>query len=230
MKKLLVIGFITVMSIGLVGCGKKTEVAETKEVTTELSTVDNESTTEELTTEEKVEKEDKTTEQTTEKAQDKKTTEKKTDNNITEKKTDNKKAIEQKTTVNNTTGNNTTNTTSTSGNTNATQTTTTTDKKQQTTECQHNWVEQTKTVHHDAVYDWVITKPADVYYWRGDCCGGVWYHNYNDDPHASLGQTTGSSGQWIKTPAEGGYMEVQAAYDEVVGTGTYKCSKCGATK
>ena len=235
-KKLYVLSMVTILSLTCIGCGNK-DVAENTEATTEAAEqVTTEEVTEEATTEKATEKttrettEEKTTEKKTD---DKKSEEKKTDNKtVDKKKTDTKKATTtggaSGTVAGNTQSNNTT---SSSGQTNnntqsSTPSTPAPQPAKQTTECQHNWVEQTETVHHDAVYEEVIKEPADVYYWH---CGitGNWYHSYADDP---CGSGAGSSGCYVARPAVREVICKQGAYDEQVGTGMYQCSKCGVMK
>jgi hypothetical protein len=121
----------------------------------------------------------------------------------------------------------------------------------------HSWVEQFKTVHHDAVYEnkWVVDRPAWVekvpkYEMREHCyCSGCgadvtsWVntpkwdeHTYN---HAINGDKSGFYTDWVKEQVgteeihhkeEGHYerVKVKDGWDEKVSVG-YKCS-CGAIK
>lgn len=109
----------------------------------------------------------------------------------------------------------------------------------------HNWVAQTKTVHHDAVtvhHDAVTVWVEPTYKTHSICsaCGAD--ITGNEDSHIENSLINGDGtcwhyymtdmvdqeGYWKTTQAA--YDEtVQAAYDETVTTG-YKCSSCGATK
>lgn len=94
----------------------------------------------------------------------------------------------------------------------------------------HNWVEQTKTVHHDAEYKTVhhdaVTESVVV------CltCGAENPGRDHIMQHAMEGANTATT---VKTvTVQEAYDEkvlVKAAWDETVVTG-YKCSGCGATK
>lgn len=99
----------------------------------------------------------------------------------------------------------------------------------------HNWVAQTKTVHHDAEYKTVhhdaVTKGATV-------CTGCWQVVSDPAAHAkealkNNNYTCGKAGYTVKTvTVQEAYDEkvlVKDAWDETVVTG-YKCSGCGATK
>lgn len=78
---------------------------------------------------------------------------------------------------------------------------------------EHNWVAQTKVVHHKAE-----KKEAAICNTCGaDITGNISTHQQN---HRLNGE---SSGYHVET------ITVKAAYDETVTTG-YKCSSCGATK
>ena len=123
-------------------------------------------------------------------------------------------------------------------------------------ECDHDWVAQTTTVHHDAVthQEKVIDQPKRYYtdIWGSD---GSKKRIYEDEcapgqyiPTAQayikeLENRGAFSDEWFyetasqgntafQTQPEKSHMETvvdKEAYDETVVTG-YKCSKCGATK
>lgn len=99
----------------------------------------------------------------------------------------------------------------------------------------HNWVAQTKTVHHDAEYKTVrhdaVTKGVAV-------CTGCWQVVSDPGAHAkealkNNNYTCGRAGYTVKTvTVQEAYDEkvlVKDAWDETVTTG-YKCSGCGAMK
>lgn len=99
---------------------------------------------------------------------------------------------------------------------------------------QHNWVEQTKTVHHNAVTEqqWIVDVPAyteerTICNQCGqDISGFAAQHLLDNMPNCfSYGS------QWVTVPEQGHYetVTVQEAWDEQVVTG-YRCSQCGATK
>lgn len=107
---------------------------------------------------------------------------------------------------------------------------------------QHNWVPQTTTAHHDAVYktETSYIHHDAVYETRtvSVCvtCGAEnpsWQHSKN---HILNGQSDQVREVEKKVLVKNAYDEpvtkqvlVSAAYDETVTTG-YKCSDCGATK
>lgn len=93
---------------------------------------------------------------------------------------------------------------------------------------QHNWVAQTKTVHHDAVYR-TVNHPAKKE--RRTICNTC-HQDVTDSfaAHRSASGHTGTHYEYKVT--QDAYTErvlVSAAYDETVTTG-YRCSVCGATK
>ena len=99
---------------------------------------------------------------------------------------------------------------------------------------QHNWVEQTKTVHHNAVTEqqWIVDVPAyteerTICNQCGqDISGFAAQHLLDNMPNCfSYGS------QWVPVPEQGHYetVTVQEAWDEQVVTG-YRCSQCGETK
>lgn len=117
---------------------------------------------------------------------------------------------------------------------------------------QHNWVAQTKTVHHDAQYTTVhhdavthqVWHDAVVeYHYICNNCGADITSNPKEHLRNSL-LNGGSCGSYHEEPVttQQGYYETitdQAAYDEQVQTSAawdetvttgYKCSTCGATK
>ena len=125
-------------------------------------------------------------------------------------------------------------------------------KKDDTPAHQHNWVAQTKTVHHDAQYKTVHHDAVTHQVWhdavteeRYICnqCGA----DITSDPWGHLNNSVlngGNCGAYhsIYVIVKQGYYETvtdQAAYDEQVQvrdawdetvTTGYKCSSCGATK
>lgn len=93
---------------------------------------------------------------------------------------------------------------------------------------QHNWVAQTKTVHHDAVYR-TVNHPAKKE--RRTICNTC-HQDVTDSfaAHRSASGHTGTHYEYKVT--QDAYTErvlVSAAYDETVTTG-YRCSVCGATR
>ena len=125
-------------------------------------------------------------------------------------------------------------------------------KKDDTTAHQHNWVAQTKTVHHDAQYKTVHHDAVTHQVWHDavteehyicNQCGA----DITSDPWGHINNSLmngGNCGSYHSTyvTVKQGYYEtvtdkaawdeqvlVSAAWDETVTTG-YKCSSCGATK
>ena len=100
------------------------------------------------------------------------------------------------------------------------------------TTCSHNWVEIKTTVHHEAQYDTQIVHHNDVWRHTETCttCGAVGYDG--QFPNCVCYPCYTSPGRELITPAydENVQVLVKNAYDEQVGTGQYKCSKCGAVK
>lgn len=125
-------------------------------------------------------------------------------------------------------------------------------KKDDTPAHQHNWVAQTKTVHHDAQYKTVHHDAVTHQVWHDavteehyicNQCGA----DITSDPWGHLNNSLmngGNCGAYHSTyvTVKQGYYETvtdQAAYDEQVQvrdawdetvTTGYKCSSCGATK
>lgn len=127
-----------------------------------------------------------------------------------------------------------------------------TTKKDDTPAHQHNWVAQTKTIHHDAQYKTVhhdaqyktvhhdaVTKTVHIC----NQCGQDITGNESAHFEASL-LNGGNCGSWhgetrtvqaaydeqVKvSDAKDEQVQVSDAWDETVTTG-YKCSSCGATK
>lgn len=125
-------------------------------------------------------------------------------------------------------------------------------KKDDTTAHQHNWVAQTKTVHHDAQYKTVHHDAVTHQVWHdavteehyicnqcgADITSDPWGHINNS---LMNGGNCGSYHSTYVTVKQGYYetvtdqaaydeqVQVSAARDETVTTG-YKCSGCGATK
>lgn len=104
---------------------------------------------------------------------------------------------------------------------------------QETASHQHNWVVQTKTVHHDAQYRTVHHDAVVKYVSICNNCGADITGNEAAHIKNSLlnGGNCGSCHEESRT-VQAAYDEqvrVSAAWDETVTTG-YKCSGCGATK
>lgn len=104
---------------------------------------------------------------------------------------------------------------------------------QETASHQHNWVVQTKTVHHDAQYRTVHHDAVVKYVSICNNCGADITGNEAAHIKNSLlnGGNCGSCHEESRT-VQGAYdeqVQVSAAWDETVTTG-YKCSGCGATK
>lgn len=125
-------------------------------------------------------------------------------------------------------------------------------KKDDTPAHQHNWVAQTKTVHHDAQYKTVHHDAVTHQVWHdpvteehyicnqcgADITSDPWGHINNS---LMNGGNCGSYHSTYVTVKQGHYetvtdqaaydeqVQVRDAWDETVTTG-YKCSSCGATK
>lgn len=125
-------------------------------------------------------------------------------------------------------------------------------KKDDTPAHQHNWVAQTKTVHHDAQYKTVHHDAVTHQVWHdavteehyicnqcgADITSDPWGHINNS---LMNGGNCGSYHSTYVTVKQGYYetvtdqaaydeqVQVSDAWDETVTTG-YKCSSCGATK
>ena len=116
-------------------------------------------------------------------------------------------------------------------------------KKDDTPTHQHNWVAQTKTVHHDAQYKTVHHDAVVKYVSICNNCGADITGNEAAHFKNSLlnGGNCGSCHEESRTvqaaydeqvkvsDAYDEQVQVSAAWDETVTTG-YKCSSCGATK
>lgn len=125
-------------------------------------------------------------------------------------------------------------------------------KKDDTPAHQHNWVAQTKTVHHDAQYKTVHHDAVTHQVWHDAVTEGRYICNQcgadiTSDPWGHLdnsllnGGNCGSYHSIYVTVKQGYYetvtdqaaydeqVQVRDAWDETVTTG-YKCSSCGATK
>lgn len=120
-------------------------------------------------------------------------------------------------------------------------------KKDDTPAHQHNWVAQTKTVHHDAQYKTVHHDAVTHQVWHdpvteehyicnqcgADITSDPWGHLDTYDHggyHSSY--VTVKQGYYETVTDKAAYdeqVQVSAAWDETVTTG-YKCSSCGATK
>ncbi len=234
-KKIYIIGVMTVLAITCFGCGKKDAATDRKmaeagkEITTEAVTEEKEveksekktDKKTEVTTEATIEKvsEDKKSEKSDKKKSDSKSDKSKAANTAAQSdKTVTQSANESKPVV--TTNSNS----STSSNTSANNTPQATEKPQ-TTECQHDWVAVTHTVHHDAVMGERGVKPAVIAHWYCNNCQ-KYMISVNDDP---CNGANGSTASYILEPAVWETYEVSPAYDETV-TDYYKCSKCGIRK
>ena len=120
-------------------------------------------------------------------------------------------------------------------------------KKDDTPAHQHNWVAQTKTVHHDAQYKTVHHDAVTHQVWHdpvteehyicnqcgADITSDPWGHLDTYDHggyHSSY--VTVKQGYYETVTDKAAYdeqVQVSAAWYETVTTG-YKCSSCGATK
>lgn len=120
-------------------------------------------------------------------------------------------------------------------------------KKDDTTAHQHNWVAQTKTVHHDAQYKTFHHDAVTHQVWHdavteehyicnqcgADITSDPWGHlDAYDHGGYHSSYVTVKQGYYETVTDKAAYdeqVQVSAARDETVTTG-YKCSSCGATK
>lgn len=125
-------------------------------------------------------------------------------------------------------------------------------KKDDTPAHQHNWVAQTKTVHHDAQYKTVHHDAVTHQVWHDavtelhyicnqcgqDITSDPWGHLKNSALNGGNcggyhdSYVTVKQGYWETITDQAAYdeqVQVSGAWDETVTTG-YKCSSCGATK
>ena len=120
-------------------------------------------------------------------------------------------------------------------------------KKDDTTAHQHNWVAQTKTVHHDAQYKTVHHDAVTHQVWHdavteehyicnqcgADITSDPWGHlDAYDHGGYHSSYVTVKQGYYETVTDKAAYdeqVQVSAEWDETVTTG-YKCSSCGATK
>ena len=120
-------------------------------------------------------------------------------------------------------------------------------KKDGTTAHQHNWVAQTKTVHHDAQYKTVHHDAVTHQVWHdavteehyicnqcgADITSDPWGHlDAYDHGGYHSSYVTVKQGYYETVTDKAAYdeqVQVSAAWEETVTTG-YKCSSCGATK
>lgn len=120
-------------------------------------------------------------------------------------------------------------------------------KKDETPAHQHNWVAQTKTVHHDAQYKTVHHDAVTHQVWHdavteehyicnqcgADITSDPWGHlDAYDHGGYHSSYVTVKQGYYETVTDKAAYNEqvqTSAAWDETVTTG-YKCSGCGATK
>ena len=120
-------------------------------------------------------------------------------------------------------------------------------KKDDTTAHRHNWVAQTKTVHHDAQYKTVHHDAVTHQVWHdavteehyicnqcgADITSDPWGHlDAYDHGGYHSSYVTVKQGYYETVTDKAAYdeqVQVSAAWEETVTTG-YKCSSCGATK
>lgn len=120
-------------------------------------------------------------------------------------------------------------------------------KKDETPAHQHNWVAQTKTVHHDAQYKTVHHDAVTHQVWHdavteehyicnqcgADITSDPWGHlDAYDHGGYHSSYVTVKQGYYETVTDKAAYdeqVQVSAAWEETVTTG-YKCSGCGATK
>lgn len=107
---------------------------------------------------------------------------------------------------------------------------------------EHNWVENTTVIHHEAlghVESVIVGETAkrteyECSYcgFRSDTAAGVADHQavQFEDGIAHAGARTIAYDYPGEPIYENQWVVDQEAHDEVVGTGTYTCSECGATK
>ena len=234
-RKLMTLGFITIMALACAGCGKKEavtdEVAQVTEAATEEVT---EETTKEATKEtKKADKDSKKTKQDKENKTDKDNKTQKPDKDTGKQRTT--EAASSRTgnsTASSSTGQSSASTPSTEQpstrqpSTSAPSTEQPSTRQPSTQSCNHNWVEITQTVHHEAEMGERGVTPAIVYHWYCRICG-CYYPDVNSDP---CGGVNGSDADYVVQEAVWESYVVTPAYDETVGTGRYRCSRCGATK
>lgn len=110
--------------------------------------------------------------------------------------------------------------------------------------CKHKWVEETKTVNHEATghYETQVIKEAwdePVYEYRDICnkcgtdvtddeTGAIHYAFYCDGSYSNKRVQTGTISHAAETKQV--WVVDKAAWTETVGTGKYKCSLCGKAK
>lgn len=222
------LGFITMMALACAGCGKKEavtdEVAQVTEAATEEAT---EETTEEAKETKKVDKDSKT-------AQDNKTQkpDKDTGKQGTQRTTEAAGSRTGNSTASSSTGQSSASTpaaeqpSTRQPSTSAPSTEQPSTRQPSTQTCQHNWVEITQTVHHEAEMGERCIQSAVIYHWYCFSCG-CYYPDVNSDP---CGGVNGSDADYTAQDAVYETYVVTPAYDETVGTGRYRCSRCGATK
>lgn len=120
-------------------------------------------------------------------------------------------------------------------------------KKDETPAHQHNWVAQTKTIHHDAQYKTVHHDAVTHQVWHdavteehyicnqcgADITSDPWGHlDAYDHGGYHSSYVTVKQGYYETVTDKAAYdeqVQVSDAWDETVTTG-YKCSSCGATK
>ena len=91
----------------------------------------------------------------------------------------------------------------------------------------HNWIAQTTTVHHDAVYKTV--RVCNGYGAQFDTDDSWGAHSESQLMPGNYGCRSYSPNSIVVSPAWDETVEVSPAWDETVTTG-YKCSGCPATK
>lgn len=228
-KKLYILGMVMTMGIACMGCGKEAEVTtdNTEAATETVAEVTTEAATKEKTTNKK-DKTQKTTEDTFAQAEDdnqpdktqtgrqgsQRTTEaanrQTTGSASTQQPTTQAPVREQPTTQQPTTRPDSTPTT----------------EAPTTTVCQHHWEEIMETIHHDAVMGTRCAQSAVIHHWwcRNCQCS---YPELANDP---CGGANGGTADITVQEAVYEQYEAVPAYDEQVGTGRYRCTRCGATK
>lgn len=229
-RKLMTLGLITIMTLTCAGCGKKEtvtdEVAQVTEAATEEAT---EESTEDATkeTSKKADKDNKTAQAKNNKTDKDKDTGKQRTTEAASSRTSNS-------TASSSTGQSSASTPAPSTeqpstrqpSTSAPSTEQPSTRQPSTQSCNHNWVEITQTVHHEAEMGERCIQSAVIYHWYCRICG-CYYPDVNSDP---CGGVNGSDADYTAQDAVYETYVVTPAYDETVGTGRYRCSRCGATK
>lgn len=261
-KRMCMIMLLLAMTVSLMaGCGTSKTAEEQKKAE---SVVDTKSeTTEQKKTTEKAEnkaaeKEDSETVEKKETAENGKAEEKKETADVAQKEADQKtETAKQDSTAKQETKNTVVKTetkTEKKQNTATTNTNNNTSSSTSTSSHTHNWVAQTKTVHHDEVghnEPYVVTEAWDeevpIYETVEINVCNVCNEEIIGSPaehgkvHALAYEGSGHHSEWKEKQVgtdvvhhdavyDTKWVVDQAAYDETVTTGGYKCSGCGATK